>query len=565
MATISAQKLSETLNTLSKKLPTLDLTAAVVDVKAQLETAASTTLGNLPDEIKGGIKGLTQEIDNIADKFLAMDKPTITKLDASIAETVDTLKTTIGSTDLSNMDKVFKNADTTISEIFENAQPALDAASDMLHEVIADGSLEAQLNTLKNVSGKSLDELKSTLTELVDPDKFVGDLDNLINKIDTQEITKEFGNALQRFDKAASDALGGLNSGNLLKDLTEGLTFNIQNAVASVDLSKVNNLVVTNKVLANKITEAKNDLVRNLEIPDVLSGKISEFKTTGGLKKFLDTFTITNEQEALAITSLTNALNQIDTSITEQLGKLSGAVTTADDQTPPNNSPTVDVSARTVSNDVQSIVNSKEELIKYFQACTRDISTMMILFAETTLDYSGLTAQDAALTYKKDYGFVPYHFWIRKDGTIETLKSINEELRSSIIEEGSNSAKYGVGVLLNAGYDEYQSNGNNPPLSKLTSKSITRSQMDSLHKLVSAFYAYLPVADVYSYQDLVSKEYNPGFSMDEIISRSPYNAVNSKHHEETDNSGDWFLSPDDLISQYLEKNESTKKEVSDTQ
>lgn len=565
MATISSLKLSETLNTLQKKLPTLDLTAAVVDAQAQLETAASTTLGNLPDEIKGGIKGLTQEIDNAADKFLAMDKPTITKLDASIADAVDTLKTSIGSTDLTNIDKVFKNADTTISDIFEAAEPALDAASDMLHEVIADGSLEAQLNTLKNVSGKSLDQLKSTLTQLVDTDKFVGDLDNLINKIDTKEITKEFGGALERFDKAASDALGGLNSGNLLKDITEGLTFNIQNAVASVDLSKVNNLSVTNKVLANKINEAKNDMVKNLQIPEVLSGRFTEFKTTTSLKKFLDTFTPTSEAEAIAVANLTSALNQIDTSITDELGKLSGSVTTADEQTPPNDSPTVDISARTVSNDIKSIINSKEELIKYFQACTRDISTMMILFAETTLDYSGLTAEEASLSYIQDYGVVPYHFWIRKDGTIETLKSINEELRSSIIEEGSNSAKYGVGVLLNAGYDEYQKDGNQPPLSKLTVKSITRSQMDSLHKLVSAFYAYLPVADVYSYQDLVPTEYNPGFSMDEIISRAPYNAENSKHHEETDNSSDWFLSPDDLISQYLEKNESTKKEVSDTQ
>jgi hypothetical protein len=581
MATISTKQLTDELSLLSKKVDTSQIEGTLEHVGTFLETSASSTLASIDlNEVKGGLKSLTQDLDNVADILSTQTAPTITKLDESASDLIDNLKTDISSIDLSNINKVFADEESNVSEMFAAAQPQLAAATGMLKEIIADGSVQAQIATLKNLTGKTVDELTPVLKELVDGDKMVDTVEGFIKDLDLETISSEISGqltqSLEIFDKQVSSALQGLDANNLIKSLVELKTFNIQNVLQGVNLADVDITSVTNLIISGKVEEARNAMVAGLNIPEILrdtkTGLLPSFATTGELQKFLSRFSSTDSASTKAIEDLQSSLNAIDTNIKDNMANISGAVTPGDEDTTDNENATTDVNKAVSDYNVFSIINSKEELIKYFQSTRREITTLEVRWAGATLDNALTTASDLASNYESSFSDKykdhikggPSHFYIRKDGTIETMRPLNAEYFSTEVEAGSNSAKHGVSVMINAGWNAYMlPDGSFPNVAKLTPKSVTTKQMESLHRIVSAFYAFIPAGDVYSRQDLFEdQQLNPGFSMNDLIQQAPYSNENTNHHIDVE-PNDHFLSPDELGKEAADRNEAINAEQSE--
>jgi hypothetical protein len=581
MATISTKQLTDELSLLSKKVDTSQIEGTLEHVGTFLETSASSTLASIDlNEVKGGLKSLTQDLDNVADILSTQTAPTITKLDESASDLIDNLKTDISSIDLSNINKVFADEESNVSEMFAAAQPQLAAATGMLKEIIADGSVQAQIATLKNLTGKTVDELTPVLKELVDGDKMVDTVEGFIKDLDLETISSEISGqltqSLEIFDKQVSSALQGLDANNLIKSLVELKTFNIQNVLQGVNLADVDITSVTNLIISGKVEEARNAMVAGLNIPEILrdtkTGLLPSFATTGELQKFLSRFSSTDSASTKAIEDLQSSLNAIDTNIKDNMANISGAVTPGDEDTTDNENATTDVNKAVSDYNVFSIINSKEELIKYFQSTRREITTLEVRWAGATLDNALTTASDLASNYESSFSDKykdhikggPSHFYIRKDGTIETMRPLNAEYFSTEVEAGSNSAKHGVSVMINAGWNAYMlPDGSFPNVAKLTPKSVTTKQMESLHRIVSAFYAFIPAGDVYSRQDLFEdQQLNPGFSMNDMIQQAPYSNENTNHHIDVE-PNDHFLSPDELGKEAADRNEAINAEQSE--
>jgi hypothetical protein len=581
MATISTKQLTDELSLLSKKVDTSQIEGTLEHVGTFLETSASSTLASIDlNEVKGGLKSLTQDLDNVADILSTQTAPTITKLDESASDLIDNLKTDISSIDLSNINKVFADEESNVSEMFAAAQPQLAAATGMLKEIIADGSVQAQIATLKNLTGKTVDELTPVLKELVDGDKMVDTVEGFIKDLDLETISSEISGqltqSLEIFDKQVSSALQGLDANNLIKSLVELKTFNIQNVLQGINLADVDITSVTNLIISGKVEEARNAMVAGLNIPEILrdtkTGLLPSFATTGELQKFLSRFSSTDSASTKAIEDLQSSLNAIDTNIKDNMANISGAVTPGDEDTTDNENATTDVNKAVSDYNVFSIINSKEELIKYFQSTRREITTLEVRWAGATLDNALTTASDLASNYESSFSDKykdhikggPSHFYIRKDGTIETMRPLNAEYFSTEVEAGSNSAKHGVSVMINAGWNAYMlPDGSFPNVAKLTPKSVTTKQMESLHRIVSAFYAFIPAGDVYSRQDLFEdQQLNPGFSMNDMIQQAPYSNENTNHHIDVE-PNDHFLSPDELGKEAADRNEAINAEQSE--
>jgi hypothetical protein len=450
----------------------------------------------------------------------------------------------------------------------------------MLKEIIADGSVQAQIATLKNLTGKTVDELTPVLKELVDGDKMVDTVEGFIKDLDLETISSEISGqltqSLEIFDKQVSSALQGLDANNLIKSLVELKTFNIQNVLQGINLADVDITSVTNLIISGKVEEARNAMVAGLNIPEILrdtkTGLLPSFATTGELQKFLSRFSSTDSASTKAIEDLQSSLNAIDTNIKDNMANISGAVTPGDEDTTDNENATTDVNKAVSDYNVFSIINSKEELIKYFQSTRREITTLEVRWAGATLDNALTTASDLASNYESSFSDKykdhikggPSHFYIRKDGTIETMRPLNAEYFSTEVEAGSNSAKHGVSVMINAGWNAYMlPDGSFPNVAKLTPKSVTTKQMESLHRIVSAFYAFIPAGDVYSRQDLFEdQQLNPGFSMNDMIQQAPYSNENTNHHIDVE-PNDHFLSPDELGKEAADRNEAINAEQSE--
>jgi hypothetical protein len=106
MATISTKQLTDELSLLSKKVDTSQIEGTLEHVGTFLETSASSTLASIDlNEVKGGLKSLTQDLDNVADILSTQTAPTITKLDESASDLIDNLKTDISSIDLGSRNR----------------------------------------------------------------------------------------------------------------------------------------------------------------------------------------------------------------------------------------------------------------------------------------------------------------------------------------------------------------------------------------------------------------------------------------------------------------------------
>lgn len=541
---INNKDLSESLKTISNALSasTSSLSATLVDVADKFKAAESTTLGKAIGEVKGGIQSLTQDVDNAVDALDSITKPVISKLDASASDLVQNLKTDIPSGTLTNIDKVFDSSkvkftteSTDLSTALEKAKPGLENATAMLKEVIADGSVEAQAAALKKVTGLPLQNLTAALDGIKPPD-LQQPIDEMMSLIEGGDLVKGLDKELTNAANKLKDLTGGLNTGNLLKNLTEGVSSNIKVALNSITgLSATMKSAALQEILKGNVDGAINDILSQFSFPN----KLAE----------------------------TQFRDKLLSKLPKDIHKSAYQIGVTDSQSPPTGAKVVDIGSKKTP----MLITSEEELVKYLQTSTREITTALIGWTGTTLDLSNIGAEDIILNAtKKGNQWPNNHLYILTNGEIQAIRpldltvGIDGDPRTAY---NIDPTKYSLGVSFVGGYNCHSSkyNGNTPPPSELSPASLSKDQISTFHKVIRAFYKFVPAGDVFSYSDIrpntgADKAVSgPGFNVTSIISRAPYN----KRNNAVPGIDATFKSLKDISTQVSEVSEAAKQEQSD--
>lgn len=478
---------------------------------------------------KGGIQPLVKTsydaIDDVQQDLpdlLKSDNPALSKIDQSMAAEIPALKTEISEADLANMEKLFTTpvdaGGVDPSTMFAKATPALQNVSAITKEVFTDGSIEAIAEELKSQTGLDATQLKGTLEKFAGPN-LTEELDDLLNKVTSGDLISGLSTSIGKLNSVISGSVDNLTGGGLLRGLAEKVTNNIGGAITSLGLEEdnFNTIDVKNDVLSGNVNAAKDKLAAGVVPPTAIANLTGQTKPFTSKKELINTVNkgkklATTTEEKAAVEELAAKGDAIDAKINKDLGSLNGSVTTQTTETPPNPNPVSDADKRPVAD----ILTSKQELIKYFQAANREITSIRIYPIDDfrNFDYSPTNGGGTGIVdggrfydahsarFSKMGPEGPGHLYVRSDGTIETMRDVN---KPSITEWGGN--EYLLDICLNR-YREKET---------ATSKQVEAV----MTKIVDAFISTFPLAQVYSGSVFNEVDFNVPFIGVDISSYYP--------------------------------------------
>tara|TARA_B000000609_G_scaffold154464_1_gene144159 strand:- start:2766 stop:4424 length:1659 start_codon:yes stop_codon:yes gene_type:complete len=158
-------------------------------------------------------------------------------------------------------------------------------------------------------------------------------------------------------------------------------------------------------------------------------------------------------------------------------------------------------------------VGGVEELEAEFRSATRDITEVVVHWTAHFLNQD-IGAEEIHGQHKQQgWNGCGYHYVIRKDGTIERGRPINQQ-GAHAKTNGHN--KYSIGVAFVAGYTVNSNSGlANPPYGP---ESITPEQKKSLKMFFNAFYKVWPGGQAWGHNDTdPTQKPDPGFSIPTYI------------------------------------------------
>lgn len=478
---------------------------------------------------KGGIQPLVKTsydpIDDVQQDLPDLLKdvsPALSKIDQSMAGEIPSLKTEISEADLANMEKLFTTpaaaGGVDLSTMFAKATPVLQNSAAITKEVFTDGSLEAIAEELKVQTGLDATQLKGTLEKFAGPN-LTEELDDLLNKVSGGDLVSTLTSNINKLNSVISGAVNNLTSGGLLRGLAEKVTNNIGSAITSLNLEddNFNTNDVKNDVLAGDTKTAVDKLAAGVVVPPSIQALTGQTKPFKNKKELIDSvkkarkLAVTPEEKA-AVEELAAKGDAIDAVINKGLGSLNGSVTTTTTETPANPNPISDADKPRSAD----VMTSKQELIKYFQAANREITSIRIypIADFSDAEYSPRNGGDNGVTDGKTFydkhasGFSklgpegPGHLYVRTDGTIETMRDINEP---SITDWAGNE------YLLDICLHRYRSKD-----------TASRKQVESvMTKIVDAFITTFPLAQVYTTSVLDEDDFGDPFIGVDISSYYP--------------------------------------------
>lgn len=593
MTVISTEELSRQLNILNKVLNSFEANSAILNVAEGFKSAGQVSLGgisdvipNLTDQVKNGIssslasqltetlgglpqlnslfsgntpvlselgklktlenfgppkagvQALMKSADDPIDELDAASRPVLAKVDESMSDLIPDLKTEISGGDLANMDKIFSNENITVSSIYDKGTPMLENNSAVTKDVYSDGSVEAIAGELKKITGKDFNQLSSVLDKLgpVDPTQPITEI---LEKKESKIFQNLMKTSITKLETDLNKSLSQLTSGGSVKGLAENLTNNIGLTLRGLGIPGADSPQIKNLILAGKTEEAINEVLRKIPVDDTIKQllgevSVSDRKSYQYIVQEGRRLATTPEQIA-AVDEFERKGEAVINAITPELGKLSGNVTTATPQTPSNPNPVKN------SNDFKTAqtLNSEEEIVKLFQAVNREITSIKIIPGKLGSGWSSATASEYATavfgTYEGKVSGLendgPAHFFIRSDGTIETMRDLNKPALPAGDLTGN---EYLVELVYN----------------NAGGKS-TIAQNDSLKKIIRAFYKYIPVGEVYT-------SGNNSFDATTWI-KTNFNKTNVQDPTQSQK----YLSKEELIQFKNEASENTNREIKD--
>ena len=419
------------------------------------------------------------------------------------------------------------NNETAINSIIKNSaveSTATTVKSSMNHAVVADGSPIA----IKAGAGTAIDitdtgKYESMMKEVTE-DELKDTVAEAVEVLQSDELKTQLANTFKDLDTKIIKATGGLNSGSLLKDVTENFSSTFGNILGNFgsEFTTGNNTnSVLNSLLGGSNTDAINKSASIKTIPADLSREASEngistdVRNVDGAQNFINKMNKSSP-------GLSTIINEYQTGIDDIITKLSSANTsvaaTINDGREARH--LIRNAEETKADNTFTALSSQEEITSILSSTLREFTTVVWHWSGHYNDAANIGAAELDAEYKAiGLKQAPYHFVIKKNGNIETGASTENESAHTLEEY----RKLSIGVVFIGGYNG--ASGGPPGLVELDVKSLTRKQWDSFYVFMKAFYFERPGGCAYGQNDLIedaSASNGPGFSVGEKIAGYPF-------------------------------------------
>lgn len=517
---ISLDGINSELTALSNRLAPLQKNAGdkLLESAKDMRAALDSTIKEL-DQEKGGMKSLTQEIDNAVQDLETTSAPIIGKMTENMKNFVNAPEILEPSfTKTTEVNKIISTID--VKSIVSSAGSALTTTAEMLEDVFGSIDAKGTSESLKQVLGKSEEETKKALQKLTSEDRQDA-IDKITEKIKSGKLQEKINQDLEGFNKALEKSLGGTSSGNLMKDIVEHKTGDLKNAISSLST-----------VIGDKTATSLKDQLFAGDITKALNGATSKLTIDQGLKdKFNETGIILDQSSPdalkLSMKRLENVQGGLSDALQTSLNSLKANLSRVEstiNNTSTNVSSTVQQTDPTVGTTSKAptrpseypsgefpILNSRIELVKYFITCDRDVTQIIWHWTNNYIDQFHIGAEELDRYYQaRGFSELPYHFIIKRDGTIQAGRKIN-----TIGGHAKNFNEYTIGVAFVAGFNCPSTTGFPEANKYISAKSITQAQYDSMDLFLTAAYKRWPGIESWGHRDLPNNNnvMDPGFDV----------------------------------------------------
>jgi N-acetylmuramoyl-L-alanine amidase len=548
---IDQDSLNSKLKNLNSGIDLSSKSSQISDISTKFKAFDLTEMGKNIGEVKGGFEGLTLNVDNAAEATAGeldangyptggVSSATIVKLDKSVQSSVPSLKTNLASHS-GDISALVSSSHGTSGEVVSGAAPSAKelapVSEGLMDDIITDGSPEAIAGTLKTKANVSPQEIKSLLGQVANS-AVAGIIDKACGDLLSSKLSGDMGIVLQLASSQLNNALGGLDGGNLLKATVENFTRDIANTITTVVVNLGANsalgqlTALTNLAISGNLKEVANQVVSQIVIPGNLSneliargGYIPTFGSPEEMQMFLDGAEgLGLSPEAMDdVASLRVKLNIVNNDILLLDTSLSNSIIT----TSTSNNPVVDPASYSTGNTSSStppppgstdgrfpFFNSEEEIVRYLQGATRDITTVVWHWTANYSDQGHVGSEHIEQVHlARGFSRIGYHFVVKRDGSIQKGLDINTV---GIHVKGFNTRSIGISFVGGYKCSSSKYGGGEPPYSEIGVESLTQAQHEAFKRFMSAWYKVFPGGQAWGHVDFPnnSGKVDPGFDVD---------------------------------------------------
>ena len=526
MSTFSPEILKKALDIKRKIIKSGDFQSKLSEAQDQFEALNVNLIGGLPDQLavlnvnltavvpeklNNGIKGLA----GVIDAFAPADES---------GKIIQGLK--YSTTLMQNLQDIIPEVQIPIAEITsavpglaKKLEPVLNDAQKTIASAITGGAVKEALTSMA-VSAATPAAIASTLKKMgvengldIIPSEINNVLQEAVGKIDITLKLKLPGNLIELLELPNID-LNLSAVGDKLDKFTAGITGAIGDILPSItDLPILDALHEMNGSIAQvidkigfppvlKILGKKN--VKAIEVSQNVLQLLSNNKlqeATGLLLKIPE-FKSDAVNITAKITLLNSSLGSVGVLLKRPLAGILGKQLNE---------------VKTISDLFQgfSIVNAYEEVLSELLFIERPITKVVFHWSETYANEI-ITAD----SLKATTGEVPYHYIIRKNGSIQRGAGLNEIVSHVSTEHDKDS----ISVLVVGGRK-----GQTGENSALSSDSISGIQKDAITKLMGKLYSAYPGIQMFGHGDLDENfsAMEPGVNI-QAVAKTKFNKTNEK-------------------------------------
>jgi hypothetical protein len=530
-------KVSQMAEELRKTAGRLDYTKAfnVLDQSIKLAKSSETTLlGTKLGELLGGMESLVEVSDDKAEALLNAFGPVITILTEAAPGIENEIKKLMTSDNETAINSITNNSAVDIHAVVPTAVAvdihATTVKSSMNHKVISDGSAGAIFAAASEaIEIKDINIFESMLKE-VNSDDLKDATKQAVNALQSEEVQNELKNSFADLDVMLAKSTNGLNSGSLLKDVTENFSSifgNILGNFGSEFTTGNNTNSILNTLLGGSNIGAIDKSAGIKIIPPSLSREASENGISTDVKNLNGAQTFINSiSKSISGANFTTLIDEYKAGIDDIITKLGGSKTTVAATINDGNDARHRVrnAETTKADNTFTSLSSQEEITSILSSTARQFTTVVWHWSGHYNDAANVGAEELNNEYKSvGLKQSPYHFVIKKDGTIQTGISTENESAHTLEEY----RKLSIGVVFVGGYNG--ASGGPPGLVELDVKSITRKQWDSFYVFMKAFYMEIPGGNAFGQNDLIENataSNGPGFDVSKKIAGYPLFKLN---------------------------------------
>lgn len=510
--TINSEEMTKTLNNVATSIDMSGLQDTFSDVFTDFKAAGESVLGSFVGQTSGGIVGLGLEMTTLAQQAQTTLAPIVSRVTSDMP-LVDELIDVISGADATKITNIQSDSD--ISSIFPNAQAVMTSASTMLHDIITDGTALNLGENLASVTGKTMETFAPAMEKLSDPD-VQADVLKAATALRENQGVKELTNRTSTLASSFASSTGPFNSGNFLKDLVENKTYTITNSVRALNAALPESTFesITNNLLADNQVGAVNKGVGNIPVPSVIKTK-AETMAIPLPKESLSSVNSFIQRMKLVAPDILTDITEYERSVrnmTNQLNQKKADVASAVKEDGLKNEQRTDTASESKQPKAFKKLRSLEEVSNLFKSIDREVTTLVVHWSGHYNDDYHIGAKEINSEYNSvgKTDAIPYHFVIKKDGTIETGANIDE----TTSHVSSNFRPFSVSIVFVGGFNHGRpTDGSMGTLNG----GMTISQRDSLEKIIEAFYRHYPGGDVFGKRDIDEESSSPGFDVPQFV------------------------------------------------